>query len=67
MKENDNKWINQVEYETMTEEERILSNYTEKLIDGNNYENHDREVTELSIAFNPATMIGDGEGHADDA
>ena len=62
--ENETDRVNRVEYETMTEEERMLSAYAEKLIDDANDDGDDTEQMESSVEFDPSSMIRDGEERA---
>ena len=64
--ENETDQMNRVEYETMTEEEqKMLSEYVEKLIDDTNDNMDDIYRTEDSVEFNPSSMIRDGEECSD--
>ena len=59
--ENETDRVNRVEYETMTEEEKMLSEYAEELMDDTNDDTDDIEQTESSVEFDPSSMIRDGE------
>ena len=66
MLENETDRVNRVEYETMTEEEKMLSAYAEKLMDDYNDDTDDIDQTEDTVEFNPSSMIRDGEGRTDE-
>ena len=59
--ENETDCVNRVEYETMTEEEKILSEYAENLMDDKSEDTDDIDETESSVEFNPSSMIRDVE------
>ena len=56
--ENETDCVNRVEYETMTEEEKMLSDYAENLMDDKSDETDDLDI---SVEFDPSSMIRDGE------
>ena len=59
--ENETDWINRVEYETMTEEEKMLTAYADKLTDDSNDDKDNIEGSEDTVEFNPSSIIGDGK------
>ena len=64
--ENETDRINRVEYETMTEEEKMLTAYADKLMDELNDDTDDIEGTGDSVEFNPSSIIGDGEERSEE-
>ena len=56
--ENETDRVNRVEYETMTEEEQMLSDYAEKLMED---KSEDTDELDMSVEFDPSSMIRDGE------
>ena len=66
--ENETDWVNCVQYEMMTEEEKMLSGaYAEKLMDDSNDDTDDIDQMEDMVEFNPSSMISrDGEECSDE-
>ena len=56
--ENETDRVNRVEYETMTEEEQMLSDYAEKLMED---KREDTDELDMSVEFDPSSMIRDGD------
>ena len=56
--ENETDRVNRLEYETMTEEEQMLSEYAEKLMED---KSEDNDELDMSVEFDPSSMISDGE------
>ena len=62
--ETEKERVDRLEYETTTEEERLLSAYAEKLMDV--VDDHDNtDGPEATVEFDPETMIGNGEGESE--
>ena len=59
--ENKTDRVNCVEYKTMTEEEKMLSEHAEKLMDDKSDDTDDIDQMESSIELDPSSMIEDGE------
>ena len=59
--ENKTDRVNCVEYKTMTEEEKMLSEHAEKLMDDKSDDTDDIDQVESSVEFDPSSMIRDGE------
>jgi hypothetical protein len=62
--ETEKELVDRLEYETMTEEERLLSAYAKKLMDV--VDDHDNtDGPEATVEFDLETMIGNGEGDSE--
>ena len=64
--ENETDRINRVEYETMTEEEQMLTAYADKLMDESNDDSDNTDGVEDTVEFNPSSMINNGEERSDE-
>ena len=64
--DNSSDRVNRVKYETMTEEEKMLSAYAEKLMNDSNDDTDDIDQTEDTVKLNPSSMIRDGKERTDE-
>ena len=64
--ENETDRVNRVEYETMTDEEKMLSAYADELIDHSNDDAEGMDQTGDTVEFDPSNMIRDGEEGSDE-